>query len=251
MPLSPLVREQFLAGLRCRRRLWLGVHRPNLGRADDGLAQDHADRRQWVRRAARTHVPGGVRVDVADGDLRDHCDATEEQIAGGCTLLYGATFEYDGVYSVSDVIEKGRAGWTVYVVDPATGVEPQHVNDLALQSYVLQGAGLWVTRAMLAHPRTPCLHPEYHPYFEKVDLTVEVERLLPQLPSQVIAQTNMIFGPRPEVPMGAHCMTPTTCRYLEYCEERAVRPGPEPALAPGDAPLDIRGRRPQPPEAGA
>lgn len=217
-----LSKTRFQAGLQCHKCLWLDCHAPELADPVTEAKQALFDRGHEVGALARELFAGGVLVEEDYTQSDQACATTRRLLDEAVPCLYEGAFRHDGVLVRADVLFKDEAdGWALVEVKSSASVKPEHVTDLAIQLYVLRGAGLPVTSARLLQLNSAYVY-QGGPYdlgglFTLVDLTSEVTDFLPQVPGLLLGMRRMLAGPVPELPISKRCDRPYTCRYYGHC----------------------------------
>src|SRR6266478_7145524 len=145
-----LSKSRYMSGLQCPKRLWQAVYDPEP--VEEPLPGTAKGMGIEVGIKARLLWPGGVLVD----DPKHHnYDAavrrTKTLIADRAVpAILEATLVYDGVLVRVDALERLPDGrWRVNEVKSSTRVKDEHLEDLALQVYVIAGNGLELADACL------------------------------------------------------------------------------------------------------
>jgi hypothetical protein len=69
--------------------------------------------------------------------------------------VFEAAFEYDGIRIRVDVLERlGSGAWGLREVKSSGGLKHHFIDDIALQAYVLRGAGVTISSIELLHVNT-------------------------------------------------------------------------------------------------
>ena len=220
--MARLSKSRFQTGLQCRRALWLGAHRPEL-RDPIGERQQHIfDTGTSVGELARERFPGGVLVAEDHLHSAQALVTTREVLAGSPRAIFEAAIESGGVYVRPDVlVPVGDGTWDVYEVKSTSKTKPAHLTDLAVQVWVLEGAGLKIRRAYLMHLDTSYVYQggEYdlERLFAADLMTDKVRELLPTVPPLVAEMLAVLEGSEPQVSIGKRCDSPYTCAFYGYC----------------------------------
>ena len=208
-----------MAGLQCAKQLWWRVHEPAATElATDPMLEAVLARGRRVGAVARTHVPGGVLIDLPHDAYEQRLAATREALAAAAPVIYEASFRADSVYVAIDILERGAdGGFCVTEVKSTTSVKEPHLADVAVQAHVARRAGLPVRRMEIMHLNRACTYPDLRDLFVRAEVTAEAEARLVALPGEVGALRAMLAGPRPEVATGPHCTRPRECPFMERC----------------------------------
>jgi predicted RecB family nuclease len=170
-----------------------------------------------VGELARARFPGGILIDHPHQAFAERLSSTRTAIEGGAPAIFEACFEGDGVFIAVDVLLREDSGWTVIEVKSGSSVKAEHIPDAAIQTWVLRGAGLEVTRVEIMHLNPAYRHPDQGELFVREDVTEPVEGFLPQVPALVQELRAMLDGPRPDKALGAHCYEPRECALHARC----------------------------------
>jgi hypothetical protein len=219
-----LSKSKYLAGLQCPRRLWLTGHAPQLAGppAAAQLALQAAG--VEVGERARLLFPGGVLVRE---EPRQHAQALRRTRAlladPRVPAVFEGAFEHAGVRIRVDVLERlsdGRFG--LREVKAATSVRDHHVDDLAIQRFVLEGSGLDVGSVELVHVEGSYVRGpggvDWQRFFRRRDCTRPAARKLRELRANV-ERFHAVLARRaePEVEPGHHCQRPFGCEFWDHC----------------------------------
>ncbi|MGH7253360.1 MAG: hypothetical protein ACREIE_06120, partial [Nitrospiraceae bacterium] len=144
-----LSKSKYLAGLQCHKRLYLAIRSPELASEPDEHTQAILDMGTSVGELARRRFPGGVLVETDHRHpteaLRRTADLLQDPAA---TAIFEGAFQFQDVLVRVDILERisqvpdGPPAWRLIEVKSSTRVKDVHVDDLAIQTYVLAEAGL-------------------------------------------------------------------------------------------------------------
>lgn len=213
-----LSKSRFLAGVQCHKRLWWQVHEPDARELQPSEnTQALFDTGAAVGAAARKHVPGGVLIigKATEGSIK--VDRTRKALQDGANVIYEATFEYEKVYASIDILERTPGGFRVTEVKSTVEAKDEHLPDVAVQSWVVQGAGLTVRASHLMHLNRECRAPDLSNLFARADLSAAVTAELPVIPAQAKGMLKVLEGPLPDVAIGDHCDEPQECPFKGRC----------------------------------
>ena len=222
MRLQPrLSKSRYLAGLQCSRRLWLGWHDPEP--RSEPLPGTVLAVGTDVGIAARLLVPGGILVEEGPDQHAQAVTRTRELIANpDVPAIFEAAFAFDNVLIRADILQRLPSGaWRLAEVKSTTRVKPEHLDDLAIQAYVITGCGIALEQMQLIHVDTSYVREneiDWPAYFKPEDLTDEVRNLLPSVRERV-AEMHAVLGmpTAPEVRPSGHCFSPFECEFWTRC----------------------------------
>src|SRR6266508_5786704 len=189
-----LSKSRFASGLQCHKKLWWEVHEPDAPELDD--EDDIAGRflmQQGVEvgALART-LASGAFIDFKHDQYAEKVKATEDALAAGATRIYEASFFAEGVFAAVDILERLGHQFTVVEVKSSTKVKPEHLPDVAIQTWVARKAGLNVTRAEIMHLNSECVYPDLSNLFVREDVTPLVETFQLDIPAKLARVTAML-----------------------------------------------------------
>jgi predicted RecB family nuclease len=213
-----LSKSRFTSGLQCHKKLWWEVHEPGAVELQpDKVLQDLFDQGRLVGQAARTRYPGGVLIDLPHHAGAERVAATKKALDAGAPAVFEATFIADGTFVAIDVLEKQGDGYRLTEVKSSSSQKPEHIPDVAVQARVAAACGVNVTAAEVLHLNKEFRHPDTGELFTSTGVTEQVIAFLPQVPEEIARQREMLAGPLPDVPIGAHCFEPYECPFMARC----------------------------------
>ncbi len=224
VPTHRLSKSRFLAGLQCHKRLYLEIHSPELATPPTPDRRAIMDMGTDVGVLAREFFTNGVLVEETHRQIPAALARTAELVADPTvTAIFEGAFVWEGILVRVDAIERLDATrWRLVEVKATSKVKATHLDDLAIQSAVLEGAGLVVDGCYLMHLNTQYVFLggdlNLDEMFALDNMTEEVRarRLLVQ--PQLEDMRAILQNPMPPliVPDG-HCFQPYECPFWDYC----------------------------------
>jgi hypothetical protein len=226
-PTEPrLSKSKFISGLQCHKRLYLEIRAPELATEPDEQTQAILDNGTDVGELARRLFPDGVLVDFDRAGLEKALIFTQELLADPLVpAIFEATLKFDNVLVRVDVLERVSPDqWRLIEVKASTKVKAIHLEDLAIQSYVLTGSGVRLSGMRLMHLNRAYVYPggtiDLQQLFAQQDLTEQVTSRLPDVPARLFAMKQMLTRwTAPDIQPGKQCHEPYTCPFWEHCTE--------------------------------
>jgi hypothetical protein len=217
-----------MAWRQCPKRLWLEVRRPELAVYPPATRRSFAMGHE-VGAVARTLQAGGVLIHppTLGAALRD----TARLLAGrGDLTLFEATFSHGGVLVRADVLRREAGVARMVEVKSATEVRRHHVDDAAVQAWVVRGAGVPLEGVALA-----CIDREfvyhgdgdYRGLLRETDVSARVDELGPRIPEWIAGCAATLAGDLPAREVSEACSRPFACPFVGTCtgdEPRDVTP---------------------------
>ncbi len=218
--------------LQCPRKLWLELHRPELAAADkistrqremDGNLVGEMSRAQlgtdliWPQggedkvaaaenaKLLLTQVPGlsAVEVPLAHGSVYARADALVAE-AEGYVLQETKASSFP---LKSDKIRPDKP-------------KPHHLDDVAIQAWVMSKSGLPLTRAELKFLNGRWRYPgggDYRGLFRHLDVTEAITGRLAAVPSWIAEAQAVLAGDMPATQTGRQCAEPYACPFQKHC----------------------------------
>ncbi len=224
-------KSRFLSGLQCHKRLYLEIHSPELATEPDDATRAILDRGQELGILARRRFPGGVLI-VADHRHMGEALSRTAKWLGDPTVpaIFEAAVQFEDVLIRADVLERlagdpsGPAAWRLIEVKSSSRVKDVHVDDLAIQAFVLRGAGIRLLETCLMHVNTRYLYEggeiDLAQLFLVQDLTEQVESRLGAVPDRLAEMRAMLRSSvAPAIEPDGHCHTPYECPFWRHCTQ--------------------------------
>lgn len=224
-----LSKSKFLSGLQCHKRLYLGIHSPELASEPDEQTQAILDMGTEVGELARKRFPGGVLVEADHRHPTEALRRTAELLQDPTVpAIFEGAFEFERVLVRVDIVvrvgspQDGADTWRLIEVKSSTRVKDVHLDDLAIQTHVLTGAGVALAGLCLMHINTQYLYSggelDLEQLFVLQDLTAGAAGRLSEVPARLAEMKEMLTAPKPPViePDG-HCHTPYDCPFWDHC----------------------------------
>lgn len=229
--LPSLSKSRFLSGCQCPLKLWYDTYQRELQPTPDEARQALFDMGTEVGELARRRYPGGVLVVGNPWEVKKTAARTRELMAeASVPAIYEATIKHRSVLTRVDVLVRApHKAWDLVEVKASTRVKEPFDTDVAVQYWILKGAGVRVRRAGLLLLDRDYVYPGGEPdldaLFRFEDLTEVCESRLPEIEKRV-AEFRAVLTAKapPDIGIGDHCFTPYECPYYGHCSRDAVFP---------------------------
>lgn len=215
-----LSKSLYLSGLQCHKRLWLEVNTPTDKPALSAPQQRIVEQGTEVGQLARQFFPQGVLIDASHLQVEQAIAQTQAALEVGATTLFEAAFRYDNILIRCDVLRQlGHQEWELIEVKSATEVKDEHLDDLAIQKYVLTGCGFSIRQSTLMHINNQdCCFPNLSNLFVLQDVTAPVNARQTSISLLLEALRLVLQQPSiPAIPIGQHCQNPYPCPFKSEC----------------------------------
>ncbi len=244
-----LSKSLVLSGARCRKRLWLQVHRPELG---VGEAQSVASflALQGHRVAAQARETERARAQGRIADLSHELRQPDAELLTRqasadprVEVIFEGAFSFDGVNVRCDILRRSTHdadAWELIEVKSSSDVRSEHLVDVAVQRAVVEGSGtLRLLRTAVRHlskdfelPRVgagsdagagagadgPSIEAPLDGLFEQRDVSDNLESAAQARELWTTMRPLLApHAPCPSVKPGAHCEKPFPCEFKKHC----------------------------------
>lgn len=224
-----LSKSKFLSGLQCHKRLYLEIYQPELATEPDETMQAILDMGTEIGELARRRFPGGVLVEADRRHAEEALAHTKALLADPAVpAIFEAAFMFENVFIRVDILERlstaenGESVWRLIEVKSSSRVKEVHLDDLAIQTYVIRGAGTILATSCLMHINTQYVYPggelDLRQFFTMQDCTEAVQARLADVPSKLTEMKAMLADPVPPfVEPDGHCFSPYECQFWDHC----------------------------------
>lgn len=216
-----LTKTLYLRGLNCRKALWLTVHDPQKA-APPAPFQEHIMRQGTNAGVlARRQFRGGKLIFAPSYEPDRALWETASALHSSAPVLFEGAFLFQGIFLRVDVLRRGRAGlWDLIEVKSTTQVKSEHLPEVAVQKYVLEGCGLNLGRLFLMHLNRECTCPDLSDLFILEDITDAIAGEYARVPETLQLFRRLLREPsEPEVRIGPQCTELYRCPFFDYCWE--------------------------------
>jgi hypothetical protein len=217
-----LSKSTFIRGLQCEKSLYLYKHHYNLKDETPVQLQAIFNQGTNIGVLAQGLFPNGMDASPPNHfKMQESVFKTQDFIANGKTIIYEATFQYNGVLAALDILVKEADGWKAYEVKSSTSVSDTYVFDAAIQYYTIVNSGIDLKDVSIVYINNQ--------YVKKGDINIQelfsiesvydrVLEVVPNIPNQienlkqVVKQVSV-----PNIDIGAHCDNPYSCDFKGHC----------------------------------
>lgn len=159
--------------------------------------------------------------------LEHAVENTRKWIDNGETVIYEAAFFENDVFAAVDILIKDSDGWLAIEVKSSSSVKEYHLNDTAIQFYVLTAAGLTINDIGILHVDSNYIRHgdlELDKLFQFTSVLSRIEHLQENIRSNV-KRFKQVLASReePKVDIGPHCTSPFECDFKAHCWDHVPR----------------------------
>ncbi len=218
-----LSKSLYIRGLQCSKSLWLKKYKPEVLTAPDAQAKAIFEIGDKVGALACQLFPEGKKVPFEGTTFDEKIALTQKWINEGIQNIYEATFKYDEVLVMIDILHINDDGSIdINEVKSSTEVKDVYLNDASIQYYVLNGLGLVVKQTNIVHINNKYIRDDelkIDKLFSVVDVSDEILELQDDIPTYLNYFQKQLSKKdvEPDIDIGKHCTTPYDCDAIAYC----------------------------------
>jgi len=233
-----LTKSLYTRGLQCQKSLWLKSNNNSVLKQPDDSALTVFSTGDKVGSLACELFPNGEQIKYDNTTREERIALTKKWLNEGVKTIYEATFEFDGVLVMVDILHKDTDGnYEIYEVKSSTWnstkkkVKDIYIQDASIQYYVLDGYGLNVSKTFVTLLNTDYVRGnelDISQLFIHQDVTTEVKNLQSRISIRLNTFKRVLSNTEqePDIDIGWHCKNPYECDAFDYCW-RAQRQIPE------------------------
>ena len=228
-----LTKSDLQSLLQCTRKLWLEHNRQDLIDRDSPLL---------YRRAVDGNIVGEkARQQLGDDFIWPPAAADKSTAARNALVLLAAApgraaaefpMVRDNLYARADALVPSNGGYALRETKSSTfplkkdnvspdAPEEHYVRDVAIQAWVMEGAGLPLAQVELNLLNNRWHYPgsgDYSGLFRQLDVTAEAREQMGNVPAWIQQGEATLAGKMPQLSTGKQCSSPYDCPFLAYCE---------------------------------
>ena len=144
--------------------------------------------------------------------------------------LYEAAFTFQRIRTRADILKRnGQHEFDLVEVKSTTGTKDEHIPDVAIQMYVVEGSGVPIRRAYLMHLNSAYVYQggdyDLEQLFTLEDVSGEARLFVAENVTDDLARmwAALQLDNAPDIETGRHCEKPYRCSFFGHCH----RNGPE------------------------
>ncbi|MBS4068403.1 MAG: DUF2779 domain-containing protein [Sulfurimonas sp.] len=216
-----LSKSLYTRGIQCPKSLWLKKYKSDVLTPPDESAQAVFDTGNIVGDLAYEIFQNGKEVPFSK-NYDEMIAQTQKCLEDGVSNIYEATFNYNGILVMVDILHVEPDGVEIYEVKSSTSVKDIYLHDVSIQYYVLQMLGFHIKSANVIHIDKTYIRGdvlELDGLFSIVDVTKDVVILQENIPRILEEFENYLSDNEnePDIEIGKHCHNPYECDAKNYC----------------------------------
>ena len=223
-----LSKSTFIRGTQCLKSLYLNKKRPFLRNRLSDAQRAVFKRGTDVGLLAQQLFPGGT-------DMKPHSPALyRKKVAETMDIirhnshntLYEATFQYDRLLVLLDILVKGNDGWLAYEVKSSLKISETFLLDAAFQYYVITHSGVELDDFFLVYIDADYRREEtlsIDQLFVKQSVLEEVRARQPYIEEQIEKSKEALNATSsPKISIGTRCRNPYPCDFSGHCWKKVA-----------------------------
>ncbi|MGA1941322.1 DUF2779 domain-containing protein [Arcobacter sp. YIC-310] len=216
-----LSKSLYTKGIQCPKALWLKKYNSSVLTPPDESAQAVFETGNIVGNLACKLFPNGKEVDYTK-DFSKMLNTTQKYLDEKIPHIYEATFEYQGILVMVDVLKVEDDGVSIYEVKSATSLKDIYLHDVSIQYYVLRNLGLQIKSSNVVYINNDYIRGdelELDKLFIIDEVSSQVEELQSNIPN-VLEEFSAYLDDKqnePNIDIGSHCKKPYECDAKDYC----------------------------------
>jgi hypothetical protein len=212
-----LTKTKITSGLQCKKKLWFDFHEPI--KKDNFLF--HLGNR--FGDVVRKNYGIGLNLYNKNFNKQKAVEDTAKAIKDeSVKVIYEGTFIYSDTLVEADVLLRKNDGWELLEAKSSTKLKDEHIDDIAIQSYIIKSSNVKINSVKLIHIDNEFTYEgdgNYSDLIDEVDITKDILFKEKTVQANIdlfkpIADKNF---PNPKVEMGEHCLKPHKCPYIAKC----------------------------------
>ncbi len=223
-----LSKSTFIRGTQCLKSLYLNKKRPYLRNRLSDAQRAVFKRGTDVGLLAQQLFPGGT-------DMKPHSPALYRKkvaetmdsiLHNSHNTLYEATFQYDRLLVLLDILVKGNKGWLAYEVKSSVKISETFLLDAAFQYYVITHSGVGLEDFFLIYINADYKRGEVldiDQLFVKQSVVEEVKARQPYIKGQIEKSKEALnAASSPKIAIGTRCRNPYPCDFTNHCWKKVA-----------------------------
>lgn len=218
---SPISKTAFLKYDQCPKAFFLYKKHPYLRDPVSKEKQFTFNRGHLVGKLAQQLFPGGTDVSSIAKNSKSAFELTAQFLKENVTTIYEATFIFNDVLVMVDILHFDGENWTAYEVKSSLKVSDAYIKDACLQYYVLKNSLEKFSDLFLVTLNgNYVLEKEINlkQLFKKRSIKQSAEENI-EFFGKTILHMNLVLERNtiPDIPIGKHCFSPYECDFLGTC----------------------------------
>ena len=222
IPFHTLSKSTYIKGLQCEKSMYLNKYHPELRDKISASKERVFTTGHEAGELAQNLFAGGVDCgfEVTRSGQKS-VELTTNAIEEGRDIIYEAAFQHEGVLVITDILTKRENKWKVFEVKSSTKVAEYHINDAAVQYYVMNKCGIDVEDISIVHINNQYVRQGEIDVRQLFTIETVKEQVIPlqDYVEENIKRFKEVLEAKnvPETDIGEHCNSPFDCDFIGHC----------------------------------
>ncbi|TDJ86729.1 DUF2779 domain-containing protein [Campylobacter volucris] len=214
-------KSKYTRGTQCAKSLWLQTHKKDVLSKPDENALAKFSTGNKVGELACELFPNGMKIEYGGSSFDEKCAQTKNLLENNQEIIYEATFCYDGILIMIDILQNTKDGLIINEVKSSTSLKDVYIDDCSLQYYVLSNLNYKIKQVNLIHLNNEYYREDFldiNQLFISNDITDKVIQNQEQVKENLKYFEEILSkNEEPNIDIGTHCFDPYECDGYEYC----------------------------------
>lgn len=217
-----LSKSSYISGKQCEKRLYLQKNHRELAAPYSVQQEAIMEQGTTVGELARKRFPGGIDATPESYyDFGPSIELTQKAIAEGEPTLYEAAFFHDQILAALDIWHLHQGEKWAIEVKSSTSVKEYHLDDAALQYWVMSQNGHAPDRFFIMHINNQYVRGkelDVEQFFSLTEVTEAIKTKQAEV-NENLSRFKTLLDEKeiPQMPIGAHCCDPFDCEFAAHC----------------------------------
>ena len=214
-------KSRFISGVQCHKKIWFDYYRKDLRLPIDSAQQRVFDLGHEISKMAQKVFPGGKDATPENFyNLNPAAIQTRIWLEEGIEIIYEATFIAGNATAILDILHRKGNKLHAIEVKNSTEVKDYHLQDAALQYFVMSKAGYQPDCFYLMHVNNKYVKDGKitDEFFIMHDITETVKSKQQWVAENLGTLLDIVqLQQEPVVSIGTLCGSPFDCDYRHHC----------------------------------
>lgn len=224
-----LSKSLYVRGIQCPKSLWFKKYKPDVLEQNTDPAIFETE--NMVGELACELFGGGQRIKFDGSSFDEKIAQTKNFIKNGEKVIYEATFCFDEILVMVDILQVVDGKLIINEVKSSTSLSDVYIGDASIQYYVISSLGYDIRRINVIHLNNQYIRGdklELDRLFVINDVTDRIVSMQSKV-AENIKKLKRTIGDdvEPNLDIGAHCFKPYECDGMNHCwrEQRKIPDG--------------------------
>ncbi|MEP7171259.1 MAG: hypothetical protein ABI855_17960 [Bacteroidota bacterium] len=225
-----LSKSTYIKSLQCLKALYLYKYHYKLRDPLPPELQIRFSKGHNIGRLAQQLFPGGF--DVSPDQPYNYYKSvllTQDLILKGYDTIYEASFQFEKVLAVADILVKKAGKWFAYEVKSSLSISETYLKDAALQYFVIVNSGLQIedfSIIYLNQKLEDALINEPAKIFSEQSVLDYCMSQNDFVKNNILTAKNILEKKIiPDIEIGDHCRKPYRCDFYNFCHRTEPEAG--------------------------